>query len=210
MTTHERMRTDAKAQELTWSPQEIKTAPTRSEPAEQVAMFSPGGCSMKQEANLKADPLLSAIGCQIGVGCMESSSKKKPVCSPEQKTKRESCIIQVKAKLPAGCNRKEWSKPQNKRMDSCYNPFSVCTSAIGCRLGTAKLQRPKLIRHCVDTPKLKLNEYSCPKTSGRLRGISVGRDRDGYFVMTHRARSKSYPEVKDIPEKTIAFIKSTS
>jgi len=114
--------------DLKWGAQEIKTRPARREPAEQTAMF--------QKAKLKFDPLLTAIGCQIGVGCLASPKKTKmPVCTAEQKTKRESCIIQVKAKLPSGCTRKEWSKPQDKRKTGCYNPFSVCSSSVGCRLG---------------------------------------------------------------------------
>jgi hypothetical protein len=93
---------------------------------------------LEQEAKLKFDPLLVAIGCQIGVGCMANSRKstsKLPVCSVEEKTKRDSCIIAVKTKLPAGCNAKEWNKPPSERRGNCVNPFSVCTSAVSCRSG---------------------------------------------------------------------------
>lgn len=40
-------------------------------------------------------------------------------------------------------------------------------------------------------------------------GCSLGADKDGFFVYTHRARSKSYPEVDKIPQKDLKFIEST-
>lgn len=40
-------------------------------------------------------------------------------------------------------------------------------------------------------------------------GCSLGADKNGFFVYTHRARSKSYPEIDKIPQKAIKFIKST-
>jgi hypothetical protein len=40
-------------------------------------------------------------------------------------------------------------------------------------------------------------------------GCSLGADKNGFFVFTHRARSKSYPEIDKIPQKDIKFIKST-
>ena len=89
-----------------------------------------------EQAEMHADPLLMAIGCQIGVGCLANSKKSKlPVCNPEQKTRRESCIIDVKAKLPKGCGPKEWNKPQGERMEGCYNPFAVCSASVGCKAG---------------------------------------------------------------------------
>ena len=41
------------------------------------------------------------------------------------------------------------------------------------------------------------------------KGCSLGADKSGFFVYTHRARSKSYPTVEDIPQKDIKFIEST-
>lgn len=40
-------------------------------------------------------------------------------------------------------------------------------------------------------------------------GCSLGADKNGFFVHTHRARSKSYPEIDKIPQKDIKFIEST-
>ena len=37
----------------------------------------------------------------------------------------------------------------------------------------------------------------------------MGKDDDGYFIYTHRARSKSYESPEKIPVKDIDFIEST-
>ena len=41
-------------------------------------------------------------------------------------------------------------------------------------------------------------------------GCSLGRDVDGYYCFTHRARSKSYPSPSQIPLDRIRFIGSTA
>jgi hypothetical protein len=43
----------------------------------------------------------------------------------------------------------------------------------------------------------------------RFKGVSLDKDDDGFFVKTHRARSKSYPTAEDIPQKDVDFIEST-
>jgi len=49
-----------------------------------------------------------------------------------------------------------------------------------------------------------------PKIIGKsFKGVDLGADKDGFFVMTHRARSKSKPEIAKIPNKDIKFIEST-
>ncbi len=49
-----------------------------------------------------------------------------------------------------------------------------------------------------------------PKIEGKsFKGVGLGADKNGFFVMTHRARSKSKLEIKDIPQKDINFIEST-
>jgi hypothetical protein len=40
-------------------------------------------------------------------------------------------------------------------------------------------------------------------------GFDMGVDKDGYFVHTHRARSKSYDKPDGIPVKDLKFIDST-
>jgi len=56
---------------------------------------------------------------------------------------------------------------------------------------------------------LEINEYTAPQKGGRYRRTSIGRDKEGYFVMTHRARSKSYETPEKIPDSQIKFIEST-
>ncbi len=43
----------------------------------------------------------------------------------------------------------------------------------------------------------------------KLKGVSLGKDDDGYFVYTHRARCKSYATPEKIPQSKIKFIEST-
>jgi len=48
------------------------------------------------------------------------------------------------------------------------------------------------------------------KVSGKqFSGVSLGANKQGFFVYTHRARSKSYGAIEDIPQKDISFIEST-
>jgi len=48
------------------------------------------------------------------------------------------------------------------------------------------------------------------KVKGKsFNGVSLGADKDGFFVYTHRARCKSYNEIEDITQKDLNFIKST-
>lgn len=56
---------------------------------------------------------------------------------------------------------------------------------------------------------LEKGEITYPRTSGKFRGVSLGKDKNGIFVMTHRARSKSYEKQDKIPLKDIKFIRST-
>jgi hypothetical protein len=60
----------------------------------------------------------------------EQKRRKRPVCTPSQAKKREQCIQDVKA-----ANRERGCKPEGNGSKKCPNPFSVCTSSIGCRLG---------------------------------------------------------------------------
>ncbi len=46
--------------------------------------------------------------------------------------------------------------------------------------------------------------------SGNLpSGFDMGIDKGGYFIHTHRARSKSYESPEGIPQKDIKFVDST-
>ena len=57
--------------------------------------------------------------------------------------------------------------------------------------------------------QLQVNEMTWCRHSGRYKGVSIGRDRTGYFVCTHRASSKSYSSPSKIPESQIKWIRST-
>lgn len=63
---------------------------------------------------------------------------------------------------------------------------------------------PKLIKG-----KSKKKNWSSPKKSGRFKGVSVGEDKKGFYVYTHRCRSKSYPSTDKIPDSVIKWIEST-
>ena len=47
------------------------------------------------------------------------------------------------------------------------------------------------------------------KISSKISGCSMGADKDGFFVYTHRARSKSFSTPMKITKKSIDFIEST-
>lgn len=57
--------------------------------------------------------------------------------------------------------------------------------------------------------QLQVGEITYCRHSGRYNGVSIGRDDDGYFAMTHRARSESYASPDKIPAKKLAWIRST-
>lgn len=48
------------------------------------------------------------------------------------------------------------------------------------------------------------------KIFGKSKACSIAKDKDGYYVRTHRARSKSYKNIEDIPKKDVDFVRSTS
>ena len=56
---------------------------------------------------------------------------------------------------------------------------------------------------------LNVGEMTWCKHSGRYNGVSIGRDDDGYFACTHRARSESYPRPGEIPASKLRWIRST-
>ena len=47
------------------------------------------------------------------------------------------------------------------------------------------------------------------RKKGTKTGFDMGIDNNGFFVHTHRARSKSYSEPSKIPKKDLKFIDST-
>lgn len=57
--------------------------------------------------------------------------------------------------------------------------------------------------------QLGMNEITLPRHTGRYKGTSVGRDEHGFFVATHRCRSRSYPKPAKIPYRVIMWVRST-
>jgi hypothetical protein len=57
--------------------------------------------------------------------------------------------------------------------------------------------------------KKDFENISWPEDMGKKPECSLGKDEDGYFVYTHRARSNSYDTPQQIPKSKIEFIEST-
>lgn len=56
----------------------------------------------------------------------------------------------------------------------------------------------------------KVFRLDIPRVNGKsFYGVSLGADKDGFFVFTHRARSKSHKTIETIPDKDIKFIETT-
>jgi hypothetical protein len=51
--------------------------------------------------------------------------------------------------------------------------------------------------------------FVAPREPGESGAVSLKRDKDGLFVHTHRARSKSFRSVAAIPQRVVRFIEST-
>lgn len=60
--------------------------------------------------------------------------------------------------------------------------------------------------------KKSKDDYVAPsetKDPSRYDGVTIRKDDKGYYVHTHRARSKSYPSPEAIPDEKVKFIEST-
>ena len=59
-----------------------------------------------------------------------SAKSAKPICTPPQAKKLESCILDIKARnVEVGC------KPEGTGSKKCPKVFAVCSASIGCRNG---------------------------------------------------------------------------
>ena len=54
----------------------------------------------------------------------------------------------------------------------------------------------------------KINNVPCRGIKEK-KGFSCGQDKKGFYIYTHRARSKSYKTIEAIPMRDIDFIDST-
>jgi len=73
-----------------------------------------------------------------------------------------------------------------------------------------------LLKPYTKAGKSKITELNLSKSlldkiekGGYPSGFSMGIDKNGYFIHTHRARSKSYESPDKIPVKDMKFIQST-
>lgn len=56
----------------------------------------------------------------------------------------------------------------------------------------------------------KISEQSIPKEQEKkFDGVTIRQDNGGFYVCTHRARSKSYESIDKIPSNIIKQIEST-
>lgn len=72
----------------------------------------------------------------------------------------------------------------------------------------SKKEREKIQKQIDAITSAERSEFY--KIHGRSLECSLAKDKNGYYIRTHRCRSKSYPEIKDIPKKDVEFVRSTS
>jgi len=60
-----------------------------------------------------------------------------------------------------------------------------------------------------DFDKLADGQMTWPIQSGKFDGVSIGRDKDGFYCCTHRSRSKSYSSADKIPKSVAKSIERT-
>ncbi len=88
---------------------------------------------------------------------------------------------------------------------SGFHGESITFSTLAVVLGGERSDYPLGVAEAA-----KLQDPIQPKPDKvRFDGVTIRRDKNGYYVHTHRARSKSYPSIEDIPDKDIRFIEST-
>jgi len=88
-------------------------------------------------------------------------------------------------------NLKNISKERKEEALTLLKPYT--------KAGNSKITELNLSKILID----KLEKGGYPS------GFSMGIDKNGYFIHTHRARSKSYESPDKIPVKDIKFIDST-
>lgn len=97
------------------------------------------------------------------------------------------------------------------------------TMAIGGKPGTKKPKKRKVSKNTkaqkrtgrekkgdkLPIDQAARSEYATRKKEAGAHGATLGHDKDGYFIYTHRARSKSYASPAKIPLAKIRFVGST-
>jgi 2'-5' RNA ligase len=73
-----------------------------------------------------------------------------------------------------------------------------------------KRRYPDVVQKATDLLPTSPNDRAALRAkTPKAEGVSLKRDKRGYFVHTHRARSKSFPTASAIPKSVIEFIEST-
>lgn len=93
--------------------------------------------------------------------------------------------------------------------DNSTKPYDTSDPRIPQNFGTYTRKGKKKKK----TIKEKKDWENVPKPDEMkelMNQCSLGKDKDGYFAYTHRARTNSYKSPTDIPKSKIEFINSTS
>lgn len=112
-----------------------------------------------------------------------------------RKTINEAFILQEK--------RNKYQEALNS-IKHAHLPKEIKEKAIKLVQPGTKVKKGKIygLKRHPDLSK-KIHEKNLPD------GFSMGMDKDGYFIYTHRCRSKSSEEAGKIPVKSIRFVDST-
>ena len=106
--------------------------------------------------------------------------------------------------------KQEYTKIVDDNLSSISKCISMCESDDKRYQYTAEKIFHDFFKYDSIDEKLSFEKIDKPRNfKTKLNGVGLGKDKNGYFVYTHRARSKSYDCVENIPMKDINFIKST-
>ncbi len=91
--------------------------------------------------------------------------------------------------------------------DASAGPYDTSDARVPKILG--KVRKRKKV--CKESSKKDWENVPKPDDMKDLMNqCSLGKDKDGYFAYTHRARTNSYSDPHKIPKSKIEFINSTS
>lgn len=89
-----------------------------------------------------------------------------------------------------------------------FHQFSGNESEAPSYISESRKAYEKMMKDINAISQSERNEFY--KIHGKSNNCSLAKDKDGYYVRTHRARSKSYKNIEDIPKKDVEFVRSTS
>lgn len=121
------------------------------------------------------------------------------------------CIIEAidtEAALRDSKNNKEENKSGDNSDSKKGKPEEVEEATQIEQIDESRKAYINMMKEINAITQAERNEFY--KIFGKSDECSLAKDKDGYYVRTHRARSHSYPEIKDIPKKDVDFVRSTS